>query len=175
MLINNENRMISLIQRAIIALCLIFLFACSSPACRQWEIQDVITTHSAFNGGRLILESDNDYSRLEVEVVRNCSGIRFYINLLLLEAPPCKEDPGRTRIEIHFDNQDPWILYPYLMGGNQRFLLPGDAADALIQSLLDEQSFTIYIGRSLITVVPTNFSKVYRQLLALPIENYVPN
>lgn len=157
-------------QRALFALCFIFLFGCSTPTCRQWEMQDVITQTSCFTGGRLILEPDSNYSRLELEIARNRSGIRFYINLLFLEALPDKENPSRTSVEILFDDQDPWIIHPYLLVGGQRLLLPGDVADILIQALLDGKSFNLQIGRSCIRVIPDQFSVVYGRLLALPIE-----
>jgi hypothetical protein len=167
--------MFLVVQRVFIALCLIFLAGCSAPACRQWEIQEIETNIVCFKGGKLTLSSDSDYSHLELELIRNRSGIRFYLNILFLKAPPCKEDPSRTRLEIRFDDQEPWIVYPYLLEGGQRLLLPGDVADILVQNLLDGHSFTIQIGRSVINVVPDHFSVVYARLLALPIEEDLPH
>lgn len=167
---NKDSPYSSKIQRALLALCLIFLlFGCSTPACRGWEIQEIITQTSSFNGGRLILGPDSDYSHLELELVRNSSGIRFYINLLFLQAFPDKEDPSRTCISILFEDQEPWIVYPYLLEGGQRLLLPGDVADILVQSLIDDCFFTIQIGRSQISVVSVNFVKAYKRLLDLSI------
>lgn len=160
-------------QRALFALCLITLTACSTSTCRQWEIQEILTKSPCFNGGRLLLDADSDYSHLELEIIRNSSGIRFYLNLLFLQAPPLQEDPSRTCLIIQFENQEPWTVYPYLLEGNQRLLLPGDVSDILIQSLLNEECFTIQIGRSQITVIPDNFIKTYKRLLDLPIEECV--
>lgn len=157
------------VQRAFFALCLISFLGCSPPA-RQWVIQDILTQIPCFSSGRLILGSDSDYSHLELEIVRNRSGIRFYVNLLFLQAPPLQSDPTRTRLEILFEGQEPWVVHPYLFAGGQRLLLPGDVADILIQALLDDQSFHLQIGRSSISVIPDHFSISYRDLLALPIE-----
>lgn len=161
------------IQRAFLALCLITLIGCSTPACRQWEMDDILTKIPCFNGGRVILSPDSDYSYLELEITRSSSGIRFYLNLLALEAPPWKEDPARTCITIAFEGQEPWTAYPYLLAGGQRLLLPGNIADVLIQALLDEHPFMIQIGRYQISVIPDNFSKVYKRLLDLPIEEFL--
>ncbi len=167
--------MFFLAQRALIALCLISLLGCSSPACRQWEIQEVITKTPRFNTGRLLLAPHSDYSYLELELVRNRSGIRFYLNLLFLNAPPYEDNPAYTTVEIVFEDQEPWVVYPHLFAGGQRLLLPGDVADRLIQALLDDISFTIRLGRSHVVVIPTNFTAVYERLLALPIEEELPD
>lgn len=118
---------------------------------------------------------DTNYSHLELELVRNRSGIRLYLNLLMMVAPPCREDPSRTKVEIIFEDQEPSTVYPYLLEGGQRLLLPGDAADFLIRLLIEDNSFTLKIGRSQITVIPDNFSIVYEKLLALPIEKDCEN
>lgn len=159
---------------AYLALCLLTLIGCSGQTCHQWEIDEIVTKTPCFNGGRLILGPDSDCSHLEIELVRNSSGIRFYINLLFLRASPWPEDPARTSLIIQFKDQEPWIVHPYLLEGGQRLLLPGDIADILVQFLLDGFSFTIQMGRSQINVVPTQFIELYQRLLNLPIEEQFP-
>lgn len=165
--------MFLLSQRAFFALCLIFLFACTTTTCRQWEIQEIITKTPSFNGGRLILGPNSDYSYLELELIRNRSGIRFYINILFLQAPPLQSDSTRTSMEIRFEEQEPWMIYPFLLEGGQRLLIPGDCADFLIQALINNHSFVMQIGRNQINVVPDNFFIAYERLLSLPIEEDV--
>src|SRR5690606_17790638 len=107
--------MFIILQRAFFALCSVFLFGCASPACRQWEFQEILTKKTCFSGGRLILGSNSNFSRLELEIVRNRSGIRFYANLLFLEARPCQDDPTRACMEVLIEGKDPWLIYPYLL------------------------------------------------------------
>lgn len=160
-----------LLQRALIALCLMFLAGCSpSTPCKEWELQQNTTNIPCFNTGRLVLGPDSNCSNLEMEIDRSRSGIRCYINLLFLQIPPHEDDPTRAQVQILFDDQEPWIVYPYLFRGGQRMLLPGDVADYLIQVLLEGYSFTIQIGRSKLEVIPVDFSESYQQLLDLPIE-----
>lgn len=165
--------MFTFVQRAAIALCLISLFSCSLSPCRQWQIQEVLAKYPCFNGGRLTLASDSDCSYLEVELIRNRSGIRFYINILFLQAQPLQDNPSHTRLEIVFEGQDPWVVYPYLMEGGQRLLLPGEIADPLIQALLDDCCFTIRMGRNQVNVISDNFSLLYQKFLAITIEEEV--
>jgi hypothetical protein len=165
-----KSMVFCLAQRAMLALCLAIPTACSRPACRQWEIEEIVTQNPCFNGGRLILSPDSDYSHVELELIRNASGIRFYINLLFLHAMPWNVDHTRTCVTIQIENQDPWTVYPYLLEGGQRLLLPSNVADILVQHLLDNQSFTIQIGHNQTNVLSHNFLKVYRQLLDLSID-----
>lgn len=159
-----------LTQRALVALCIFFCSGCSTPACRQWELQEILTKRPCFNGGRLILGPDSNVSQLEMELIRNPSGIRFYITLLCLEALPLKEDPSLTKVEIVFENEESLTIYPYLLEGGQRLLLPPAVAEQLIQALTDDRSFIVRIGRSQLTAIPDNFSTGYEKLLAIPIE-----
>jgi hypothetical protein len=162
-----------LIQRALLALCLIILANCST-ACREWIFLGSLTKIPCFNSGRLLLGPESDNSRLEIEIDRTRSGIRFFVNLLFLQAPPLQDDPSRTKIKIIFEEQEPWEIYPYLFSGGQRLLIPGDDADILIQALLDGFSFSIQIGRSFIHVIPDKFIESYAKLLAIPIDEDVP-
>lgn len=150
----------------------IFLFSvflisgCSkTSSSREWIIEENPSKISCFKGGRLLLSADTDYSHLELELVRNPSGIRFYINILFLEAPAFADDPARTSITILFEDTPPWTVYPWLLKGGQRLLLPDDVAAILIQSLMDDLCFSIHIGNSQINVVPTQFKNAYARLI----------
>lgn len=150
-------------QRALTVLCILLLSSCT-PACRKWEIQEIMTTRPCFNAGRLILGPSSGTSNLELELVHNQTGIRFYINLLFLQAQPSKDNPSLTKVEITFENDEVWIISPYLLEGGQRLLLAEDDAERLIQSLIEGCTFTIRIGRSQITVIPDNFLNSYEKL-----------
>lgn len=146
------------------------LASCSKESDHQWHFEEVRTRRPEFNGGRLVLAPDTDYSNLELEIVRSSSGIRFYINLLLFQAFPRPLDPATTTVTIQFEEEEPWIIHPYLFEGGQRLLLPGEIADPLVKALLEGQCFTIQIGRSQVKVTPTHFSEDYKALLSIPVK-----
>ena len=160
-------------QRASLALCLIVLLSCSVPSRHQWEFQEIVTAFPRFNGGKAILGPSSSHSHLEIEIQRNSSGLRFYVNLLFLQALPKLDDPSRTSLEILFENQEPWIIDAYLLAGGQRLLLPGEVADVLIQNLLNESSFILKMGRSQIEVLPDHFLSAYTRLLNVPIDEKI--
>lgn len=102
-------------------------------------------------------------------MVRTSSGTRLYLNILFLKAPPCKEDPSRTTIEVIFENETR-PLQPTILQGGQRLLLDGEEANLLIQTLLDGHSFHIKIGRHTLSIIPDRFETCYDELMSLPIE-----
>ena len=95
------------LQRAFQALCFILLLSgCSSTTCREWVYVAMITPHACFNSGKLILEPENTFSYLEMEIVRSSSGIRMYLNILLMQAQHCEEYPKATKIEISLRDEN---------------------------------------------------------------------
>jgi hypothetical protein len=158
------------LQIIIVLLSLFYLSACSPPYQRKWELQENMTLTSKFNSGRLILPPDSDCSNLELDITRSYSGTRFYVNLLSLQAPPLREDPSRTRLEIRFeDDEEPWIVYPFLFRGGQRLLFPAEVSETLIDALFQGRAFTISIGRSSLLAIPDQFCEEYAKLISLPI------
>lgn len=141
----------------------LFFLGCSTPACRCWEFQEVIAKSVCFDGSRLLLAPDSEFSRLELEIVRSISGIRMYLNLFLLQVPCNMDDPLHASVTIQFEDDVPWNVSAYVLEGRQRVLMPGDVADILIEALLEERSFVIQVGRNQITVVPDHFLKAYTQ------------
>lgn len=165
-----ENCYLPFIQRAIFALCLLQLNSCTPPLPRQWNIQFIRTQCPRFNSGKMFLEPDSGLCYLDLELLRNASGIRIFLNLLLLEAPPWKEDPSRTTLSVFFEEREPWIVHPFLLEGGQRLLFSGEDSDKIIEELMLGNEFLIQIGRHQIRVVSTNFTKALEELMDLPIE-----
>ncbi len=162
------SRLITHAQRIAILCACFHLTSCSTP-CRQWQCQKIVACSPRFNSARLFLPPDCENPRLDIEMIRTSSGTRLYLNILFLKAPPCKEDPSRTTIEILFEN-DTRLMYPTILQGGQRLLLDGQDANLLIQTLLDGNAFTIKIGRHELTIVPDQFEIKYDELMSLPIE-----
>lgn len=152
----------TLFQRAVSALALLTLTSCGTQP-RQWGCHEIRTHSPQFDSTRLILESDSSMSPLEVVFVKSYSGLRMYINLLKLEAPPHTDNPKRTTIDITFEDEEKITIYPYLLKGGQRILLPMEITEHLIQRLLDGQSFTISLGPREIKIIPANFNDFYKE------------
>jgi hypothetical protein len=160
-----------LLQRTLKVLCFITLMSCSSSGLKQWQFQSVETQSPKFNSGRLILPPDEECEYLELELVRNGSGIRFYLNLFFSQARPWEYDSTRTTVEIFCQNPSAhYIIHPHLLLGGQRILLDKEDADYLIELLKNDQEFTLKLGRHEMKVIPTSFLEHYRTLMNLSLE-----
>lgn len=157
-----------LAQRVFFAFCASFFIISCSTSCRNWYLQKLVTSDPRFNSGRLVLPPESENSRLRIELARSPSGIRLYINILFLQAAPLAEDPARTKVEILMD-EEPYFIYPCILQGGQRLLIPDEEADRLIARLLEGKSFAIKIGRHQTEIISDLFAPTYTELLALPI------
>ena len=167
--INMKRLMPVRLQRTLVVLCLLALTSCASSI-REWQIEETCTQSNRFNSGRLLLSPTDDCEYLEIEIVRNYSGIRFYLNLFFLQALPLKEDPSRTTLEVITEcPSKEFVIYPYLLAGGQRILLDGTDADLLIKMLNQHQEFKLKLGRHVIEVIPTKFAEHYQTLINIPI------
>lgn len=148
---------------------LLFLTACSQPACRQWEIQITELRNPCFNSGKMFLAPESNTCYLELELTRAASGLRLYLNILFLQAPPWAEDSSRSLVTILFPDQEPLMTYPYILKGGQRLLFPTETTDYLINKLLAGESFTIQMGRQKTEIIATYFSVAYQELMNIPL------
>ncbi|MBA2368742.1 MAG: hypothetical protein H0V82_06935 [Candidatus Protochlamydia sp.] len=162
------HRWIRQAQKVFLAFCAsFFIIACSAP-CRNWYLQQIVTTNPCFNSGRLVLPPESDSSRLRIELARSPSGIRLYFNILFLQAAPLSDDPLRTEVEIVTD-EGSYLINPYILQGGQRLLIHDEDADHLIALLLNGKCFSIKMGRHQTEIISEQFAETYAQLLALPI------
>lgn len=164
------NSMKNNIQRTFIVLWLLCLVGCSE-SCREWYLMDTVTAYPCFNSGCLILGPDNECSKLNLEICRSRSGVRIYLDVLLLKAPLVEDDPSRAILELLLEGEEPLTFYPYILDGSQRLLFTDEVSNYIIELLLAEQTFVIQAGRDKITVIPDNFAENYQELMDLEIED----
>ncbi|WP_075883585.1 hypothetical protein [Candidatus Protochlamydia sp. W-9] len=161
------------LAQKIMFFCAIFNLSSCSQASRQWQYHPVLTDSPRFNFGRLFLPANSDPARLTMEIVKGRSGIRLYLNILFLQAPPCKEDPTLTKVDLFFEDKI-ISLYPQILQGGQKLLFSSNDTNYIIQTLLDNLPFTIKFGRHELYIPLENFSKSYNKLMSLTVETYPP-
>lgn len=156
------------LQRVIYALCILFLSACTSNSCREWTMDCNITPKPEFNSGRLNLSPHHASSSLALELYRNASGIWLYLNVLSLKIPPSETDEQVIDIEIIFaDEEQAETFTVFLLDGEQRLLFPTETTQKIIEKLLDEENFTIRVGKASLEVISTKFNELYGELLKI--------
>lgn len=162
--------LLRLMQRAILALCLATCStSCLSTASRGWIFLEVKASHPCYNAGKIILKPEKEYSYLEVEIVRTSSGLRMYLNILLMQALPCQDNIKATEVVIILP-QETLTFIATLLEGGQRILFPPEITNLLIQTLLNDLTFSIKLGANSFTVIPNQFEESYSHLMQISIE-----
>jgi hypothetical protein len=157
-----------LFKRALKALLLLMILnGCATNS--QWALQESGSEDPHFRSGRLVLAPESNLVPLSLEILRTCSGLRIYINSLLLPVPPFQGNPDLAQLEIEQQDGQVLLVYPYRLAGGQRLLFPADVSQHLIQLLMDNQPFTIKVRSKQICVIPANFLSLYFELMKIPI------
>ncbi len=149
-------------KRALVALFLILFSACTEP-CRQWNYDRIGASCPAYESSRMTLCGSSNAFPLRLVIVHTISGIRMYVDLLGLEAPPDPTDPFKALITIT-TAEETFDVSAFRFEGGQRLLLPSEDADRLIDLLLNDQTFSLAVGSSRSDVIPNGFSAAYSQL-----------
>lgn len=149
-------------KRASAALFLLLLNACS-PSCQDWKYDCSIAQNPCQSSGRIYLCASNQFSGLEIELVRTLCDLRMYVNVFGLEIPPDCNDPTVSKIYLSFKDHSYTCLAPRFTGG-QRLLIPESARDEIIDYLSCEQPVFIRVGRYEADIYPDRFLEVYNRL-----------
>jgi hypothetical protein len=142
---------------------LFFSFSCVKP-CQQWEMDHIEAQCPYYNSTKIYLPALNSFSNLEVEIVRTANETRMYFNIFTLEFPWICEDESKTEVCLVIDQQEYRFLADRLEGG-QRLLLPPDALELVVQTLLQYAPVQAIVGRYTADIIPNNFCVVYNRLL----------
>lgn len=149
-------------RRVFIPLLFLFFSSCST-SCREWVYEEYTATSPCYKSRQISLTGSSTYCPLRIVIVQTLSGMRMYIDMLQLLAPPDPSDPTQALIFVTTDDKT-YPISAYRFEGCQRLMIPSDAADELIDLLLNGQSFTIQIGSHKSDVIPTGFEPAFSAL-----------
>lgn len=152
------------------ALCALtlFLFSSCSSSSRQWVYHENRAHMPHTNSARLILYPELGEGPFELELIRSSIGIRMYLNICRMEAPPHPDYPKRSTVELCVDNEA-MTVHPYILGGGQRLLFPDDITNIIIQALLEGHIVELKMGYRKFHIVSNSFKEAYEGFLAVPL------
>lgn len=144
----------------------LFLFTLSgcSPCDQDWSYDCSIARNPCQSSGRIYLCAANQFSGLEIELVRTQCDLRMYINVFGLEIPTDPNDAADSRVYISFRDHSYTFSAARFTGG-QRLLIPERTRDEIIDYLICEQPVFIRIGRYEADIYPKHFLDVYNRLM----------
>ena len=137
----------------------LFSFSCST-SCRQWHLDEMIGSNDCYHSSRLYLLSEDAYCNLELVLIRSKSGIRMYLNTFSVPFPWESNDECKTAIYLCVDGNEFAFVSDRLQGG-QRLLLPPDAVELIISTLMNGEQLSVRAGRYQMVVIPTRFGELF--------------
>lgn len=154
-------------KRMLSILLFLFLTGCAASVKEEWQLQQIKAKYSLQNAGRMLFVPSEQKVDFEIELARDHTGIRFYLNFFMVHVRSA--DPSLSQVEalITFDDEDSRKIYPYLFSGGQRLLFPEDVTEYLVEMLLNGRSFSVRIGNCALTISPANFEKIYAELMKI--------
>jgi len=147
---------------AIFFLSFFILFSCAKP-CRQWELDTIRSDCPGICYGKASLAACSTFNGLEAEILAIDGGLRFYLNALSLEFPVVEGNEDYTTVILFIGDQEHPFLADRFQGG-QQLLLPEEAQNLIIETLLQKYEVDIKVGRYQTTLVPNNFYASYLKL-----------
>ena len=146
-----------------------FLFAlcCAvgcSPQCNHWKLAVIKADCPSAYYSKIYLPSCNTFNGLEA-IILSCNGNKhLYLNAYTLLLPFNPNDEAHTDTLFSIEEKDYSFTAERLQGG-QCLLLPDEAMELVIDSLLENKSIEITVGRYFCTLIPDNFDKVYADIV----------
>lgn len=142
-----------------------FLTVSCSPPCYQWKLAIIKANCPPANYVKIYLPACNTFNGLEAALM-SCNGSRrFYLYALTLLFPCNPGDEEHSEVSFSINEEGFQFSADRLQGG-QCLLLPEEAMQLIVESLLEKKCVEINVGRYKTTLIPDNFHKVYETLLA---------
>lgn len=149
-----------------LALFLLVLLSSCSTSMRKWKLKCNKASSCEFTGSRLYLPPENEFSEVEVDIIKTSREKLIYLNAKGLEFQAEQKDSSEHAIlpvAIHVDDQE-HCYSAFLLQGNQRILLPEKACSLIISSLLDHKKVTIFVSNRSTVLTNEHFIAHYSKL-----------
>jgi hypothetical protein len=112
------------------------------------------------------MDSTNMLGRVQLEFVRNRSGIKAYVNVFCGQLPPYQNDACKVWVGIQIADEDAKSVIAERFSGGQRVLLPLDITYDIINALSRDENVLIDLQADEALFIPSNFKKAWRRLLS---------
>lgn len=138
------------------------LFACTKQS--HWAFDQVHSDHKEFRSTKLTYTSGDPLHGIDLELLKTDERLNVYLNIHSLPIAPPKSDPKSAQVTIDADGC-PKRFSVYRMAGGQRFLLPEDATQLLIDSFKQRKDVSITLLGHRTVFRSEDFSVKYEKVL----------
>lgn len=140
-------------------LIIFFTFSCT-PLCNQWKLALIKADCPPACYTKLYLPANNTFNGLEAVLMSIDGDWHFYLHALTLLFPSIAADDEHTEVILTIEETTYAYTADRLQGG-QCLLLPDEANQLIICSLLEKTEVLVTSGRYQATLTPENFAKTY--------------
>lgn len=141
-----------------------FLFSCRT-CIPEWQTTTILSANPDYNSSRLFYPALNPFNGLEVEIIHTLSGMRMYLNALSLSFPMEEEHPELVTVNIELSENVSFSVLAERLGGGQRLLLSDEAAQKVVNTLLNGEPVFFSVGHYSTQVSPYHFHKEYQPFM----------
>lgn len=127
--------------------------------------------HKAFQSTKLAYYSRDTVHGIDVELMRTEEHLNVYLNVHSLPIAPHQGDPQKAVVTFTIE-EETLHFSAYRLAGGQRFLLPEDARQVLIEALAHNNPVLISLASYRSLIQPEDFNAKFEQLLhPFPLQN----
>jgi len=142
------------------------IFTSCCPPCHQWKLASIKGDCPSSNYIKAYLPTRNTFNGIEPELVCTNGLLQLYLNAHSLQFPCNSDNHAQTNVEVIIGDQDYCFIAERLEGG-QRLLLPNEALEIIVCSLLEKNNVEITIGRYESTLIYEGFPSIYNSLIKI--------
>ena len=150
-------------RRALCALLLFVSCSCSGPS-GLWQAQTCEGSSPSFSSARIYLAPANEFSGLEIELVKTVDGLKMYLNVYGLEIPAEQPNGSTSRVFVSFKDHS-YNFSALRFTGGQRLLIPEHVQSEIVEYLQMEQSVFLQVGRYQADIYPDKFVDVFQKMV----------
>lgn len=152
-----------------IILAALVLLSCSKQS--SWRNDEIYSEHKEHRSTKLCYLSKDSAHGIDLEFVQTQELLKVYLNVHSMPVPPYQGDPKSAMVKFTIGSKQTRCL-AYRLAGGQRFLLPDEIVETLIQALKEGHPVAISLSGYQSVVKAEDFSSKFDRFQhPFPIKN----
>lgn len=141
-----------------------FFILNSCSHCAPWQYDYICSCDPCFQCAKVYYEPQNVFREAGIEIAFSTdTGFRFFLNFYGCPIPDKLIHDDAAEVTLIINNTSSLILANVCKGG-QRLILPEDASQLIIQSLLNNEEVCLKIWRYSVNIPLEGFEKNYNKI-----------
>ncbi len=138
------------------------LLSCSKQS--HWAFDQVHSDKKEFRSTKLTYYSRDPVHGIDLEFLNTEKHLNVYLNIHSIPIAPYKGDPKTALLSVDIEGET-IRCSAYRLAGGQRFLIPDDVAQALIEALKNSKEVSVSLVGYSTVFKPEDFSSKFEKLL----------